>query len=697
MSCLIRCAASASFIALGGALGATMCAPAFAQSADPSGPQSAPAKSRAETVIVTAAPDPEDPPVVSEARARLSETPGAVAVVSSESYEKRYAPGIADLLRDVPGVYAQKKWGGDTRLAIRGSGIGNPNHLRGTLLAQDGVPFNEADGYGDYQLIDPSLARYTEVFKGGNALRFGGALLGGAVNIVTPTGKTMAHPGLVRLEGGSYGTVRGHVEAGGSAGAWDGFAAVTGQSSDGWRAQSSGDQQYASANVGYTFGDDREVRAYLSGGYVHQQIPGTLTLSQALNTPEMANPTNVALNYQRDMRSVRGVVQTRWRLNADAVFEGGVYGTWKDLDHPIFQVIDQESRNWGVFARIDQTLSLFGRKGDAFYGVSYRSGDLDANQWVNLHGSKGARTAQSRQNATGLDVFAEGRLFVTDSLAVVAGGSYGQADRDYQSFPPTAVVITTGKTYDWFAPRIGVLWRNEAGAQVYANITKSVEPPNFSSLSPTAAGFQPLQPQEAWTGEVGTRGRTGGVVWDVAFYRAQLENELLNYTVNPSQGIPASTFNADKTIHQGIEAGLDWEILDGLRLRQTYMWSDFKFDGDVQYGDARIPVVPEHFYRAELRWQSAGGFYVAPAVEWAMSDTYVDYANTLKSPSYSILNLGFGWVLDSGVTLFVDARNLTDEHYVSNFSAVTNAKTASTNVFYPGDGAAVYGGVSMTF
>ena len=33
-------------------------------------------------------------------------------------------------------------------------------------------------------------ARYTEVYKGGNALRFGGALLGGAVNLVTPTGRT---------------------------------------------------------------------------------------------------------------------------------------------------------------------------------------------------------------------------------------------------------------------------------------------------------------------------------------------------------------------------------------------------------------------------------------------------------------------------------------------------------------------------
>ncbi len=57
-----------------------------------------------ETIIVTARPDPEDPAVVAQARAQLSETPGAVSVVSNESFESRSAVGLTDILRDVPGV-----------------------------------------------------------------------------------------------------------------------------------------------------------------------------------------------------------------------------------------------------------------------------------------------------------------------------------------------------------------------------------------------------------------------------------------------------------------------------------------------------------------------------------------------------------------------------------------------------------------
>ena len=53
----------------------------------------------------------------------------------------------------------------------------------------DGIPINTADGYGDFQEIDPSAYRYVEVYKGANALRFGANALGGAINFVTPTGR----------------------------------------------------------------------------------------------------------------------------------------------------------------------------------------------------------------------------------------------------------------------------------------------------------------------------------------------------------------------------------------------------------------------------------------------------------------------------------------------------------------------------
>ena len=651
-----------------------------------------------DSVIVTASPDPEDPPVVGDARRRLSETPGAVSVISQESYIRREALALDDMLRDAPGVYAQRKWGGDIRISIRGSGIGNANHNRGLLLAQDGVPLNEADGYGDSQIADPLLTRYAEVYRGGNALRFGGALLGGAINLVTPNGRTAGFDNQLRLDGGSFGLHRENLQLARRGEDWDGFVALTNQRQQGWRPQSQQNIQFASLNLGRSFGEEREVRLIVNGSNINQEIPGVLTWAQFRADPRQAAPANLAADQGRNQRGLRTSLRTTWRLDDHLLFEGAVYGTWKELDHPIFQTIDQESRNWGGFARLSWQGELGGLRADGYAGAWLRQGDLDSHFYTNVRGSRGALQSISYQNADARDLFAEGRLFVTERLALVAGATAGEAGRDYVSVAVPGVAstfnLTAGKTYDWFAPRIGLLWEGDGGAQLFANLTRSVEPPNFGSMSPTNAGFAPVAAQEAWTAEAGARGRKGPFTYDVTLYRARLDGEMLQYTVDAS--IPAATFNADRTIHQGLEAALDWRITPAVRLRQTYTWSDFRFEGDRQYGDNRLPTAPQHFYRAELRYEHPAGWFVAPSVEWSASDLWVDYRNTTKAPAYAVWHLNAGWTVSERLSLFVDARNLFDKAYVSNVQAATLA-AANGGYYWPGDGRAIFAGLTTSF
>ncbi|MBQ1562957.1 TonB-dependent receptor [Caulobacter sp.] len=657
-----------------------------------------PDQNQVSSVIVTARPNAEDPPVVAAARKRLSETPGAVSVISQESYINREALALDDMLRDAPGVYAQRKWGGDVRISIRGSGIGNANHNRGLLLAQDGVPLNEADGYGDSQIADPLNTRYAEVYRGGNALRFGGALLGGAINMVTPTGKDAGFSNQFRLDGGSFGMIREHVAIARQIGDWDIYAAGTNQTSQGWRSQSQQNIQFGSLNIGRGFGQDREVRFIVNGSNINQEIPGALTLDQFNANPRQTPAGNLAGDQGRNQRGVRGSLATTWRLNDDLVFQGSLYAVWKDLDHPIFQVIDQKSRNYGAFGRFDWDGRVGDLKADAFFGAWYRQGDLDSHFYINNRGGRGALQSVSYQNAKAIDVFGEGRVFVSDHIAVVGGATWGQAERDYVSVAVPGVKstfnLTASKTYDWLSPRIGLLWQDDAGNQVFANLTRSVEPPNFGSMSPTNVGFAPVKAQKAWTGEVGARGHRGPFTYDLTLYRANLKGEMLQYAVSSS--IPASTFNADKTIHQGIEAALDWAVAPHWRVRQSWTYSDFHFDGDAVYRDNRLPIVPKNFYLSEVRYDDPRGWFVAPSVEWSATDQWIDYSNTKTAPSYAILNLNAGWKVTPEVSLFLDARNLADKAYVSNTQAAITW-TAATATLWPGDGRSVFGGVTVSF
>jgi len=671
--------------------------------------QQTPEPALLDSVIVTGRRNAEDPAVVAEARALLSRTPGAVAVVASETYQDRYALTLADTLRSVPGVFAQRRWGEEVRLSIRGSGIGNSAHLRGVLLAQDGVPFNAPDGFGEFQEIDPLIARHIDVFKGGNALRFGGAALGGAINVVTPTGRTAASQNLIRVEGGSFDTLRGHVALARDWGDWDLYAAATVASSDGFRDNQSSDSKRLTLNLGRSFGEGRELRMIVQGNDLDQSASSAVTRQQALANPTAVPANNMTLAFARDVKSLRSMLLGRWRVDDSLAFEGAVYVVDKDLYHPISIVIDQNSLQWGGYGRLDWNGRLGGMRADAYAGISYRGGTTDAFTFVAAGGARpGAKIGDSVQDASGIDIFAEGRLFVTNRLALVAGGSYGRAERDYTNNLASANNAET--TFDWFAPRIGLLWEDETGAQIYANLTRSVEAPSYGALVQGAVPqFVPVDIQDAWTAEVGARGRRGPFTYDVSAYRAQIKGELLNYSVNPALNIPAATFNADDTIHQSIEAGLDWRIIDSadgrLTLRQTYAWSDFFFENDRVYGDNRLPVVPEHLYRAELKYAHPAGWFVAPSVEWSPTDVLIDYANTrsatdgtpLTAPDYAILSFNAGWTLRGGLSLFLDARNLTNERYISTVNAVTDATKVATAVFVPGEGRSAYVGVRYAF
>ena len=140
-----------------------------------------------------------------QALTEINNTPGGVALVPAAAYKNStVANTIKDILDYVPGVFAQPKWGDDTRLSIRGSSLSRNFHLRGVQLYMDGIPINTADGYGDFQEIDPTAYKYVEVCKGANALQYGANSLGGAINFVIPTGRDPWPNGVSRR----YGRIR---------------------------------------------------------------------------------------------------------------------------------------------------------------------------------------------------------------------------------------------------------------------------------------------------------------------------------------------------------------------------------------------------------------------------------------------------------------------------------------------------------
>src|SRR6266404_3168709 len=171
-----------------------------------------------------------------EAREELQCVPGGTEVVGQQKIEESRAANLKDVFDFVLGVLVQPRFGAadESQLSIRGSGLRNNFHLRGVNVLLDGFIYGQADGFSDFESLELLATKRIEVYKGANALRFGGFTLGGAINLVTKTGYDEGLLG-IRSEAGSFGFLKNHVATGQVYGPFDLYASYTDTELQGYR------------------------------------------------------------------------------------------------------------------------------------------------------------------------------------------------------------------------------------------------------------------------------------------------------------------------------------------------------------------------------------------------------------------------------------------------------------------------------
>lgn len=640
-------------------------------------------------ITVTADHVPPSAPGEGAARAEAARVPGGANVVGVSEYADGRASTLADVFAFTPGVFAQPRFGAEeARLSIRGSGLQRTFHMRGIYLLQDGIPITLADGSGDFQAVEPLALAYTEVRRGANALEYGATTLGGSVNFVSPSG----HDGQglqPRLEAGSFGYWRAQLSAGDVLPGGDYFTSMSAYAQEGFRDWSAQRNERLFANAALRPRDFIESRFFISAVHSDSQLPGSLTKAQLADAREQANAANLAGRQKRDFDLYRLANRTVIELS-DATLELSAGYTYKDLWHPIFQVLQQRSGDSFVGVRYVTDHTLVGRENRFVLGLSPSWNRVQDDRFVNLGGKKGARTAQSLQRSQNWTVYAENQFGLTDHWTLVTGAQWTDAERRYIDRFLANGDQSLDAAYTQFSPKIGLLWHGGPSWSVFANVSDSFEPPSFGELS-GGPDVTPLRAQTARTLEVGTRGKTPRVEWDIAAYTARVRDELLG--LNAPDGTPLGTVNAPRTLHRGIELGAQIQITRSLVWRSAYLWSDFRFDDNPTYHDNRLPGLPEHFYRGELTWTVPGDGFVTLHTEWSPNRYAIDMANTWFADAYALLGLKVGRTPDQGLSWFIEARNLTDKTYAATTGVIPDAHGADAAQFLPGDGRAFYVGI----
>lgn len=673
------------------------------------------------TVVVTADAIPQSTFSIQPAAAleELQKAPGGVAVVDAADYLNGRAGTMEDSLKLATGVFIASRFGSDeARVSIRGSGLQRTFHGRGLQLLQDGVPVNLADGSFDMQAIEPQATRYIEIERGANALRYGGGTLGGAINYISQTGRGAA-PLSLRAETGSDGYQRYNLSTGGVRDALDGHASFNFLEQDGFRDHARQRNSRFAGNVGLQLSDRVESRFYLTALDVDSELPGNLTYAQLKDNPKQASARAVARDQHRDFTLYRLANRTDIRHGDTHRTEVTSYVTQKQLFHPIEffptgpGLIEQENRDWGLGLRHLVDTRWLGGRQEHVAGVQWHHGlTLDErytyarNTFVPGVGfavgrQRGTLDNRQKQTADGVDVYGQSSWQLSPVFTAIVGVQSSLAKRrqtvlvDNVGFDPAtqAVRLATGgyeESYQRTSPRLGFIYRPAEHAEIYGNLSGSFEPPSFSET----LNNKPLKAQRAMTGELGIRGnqRKAGtrLGWDLSLYRAAIRNELLSLQV----GSAPVTTNADRTLHQGVEAGVSLEN-NHWRGQASYLYNDFRFQNDARLGSNDIAGLPTQVLNADVAARLPHGIWLGPTVR-AASRSWVDHANTLAAPGYSVYGLKLNQELPGGLSWFVESRNLTDKRYAAT-TGVINKAIGNDAQFSPGEGRGLYVGVSKAF
>jgi iron complex outermembrane receptor protein len=641
--------------------------------------------------------------VIEQAREELQQVPGGTTLVPFMEIQQSLAHSLKDVLGFTPGVLAQPRFGADeTQLSIRGSGLRNNFHMRGLNVLIDGVPSQEADGFSDFEALDLLATQRIEVWKGANALRYGGNSMGGALNFITHTGET-ASPLGVTLEGGAFGLFKAQLSSGLVRGPFSYYLSASDTELDGYRDHSQQGRQRLYGNVVWKPASQTQLRVDLLYANVAEKLPGSLTRAEFAADPRQAAAANVQGDWGRFYNYVRLGVGLTHQMAQGQEVAVHFFGQYRNMDHPIFQVIDQDARNFGGEVRYRVSGVWLGRAMRFVAGFAPQLGDTGDRRWLNANGQRGALASQFSTESRNYGFYFEDQMDLTSAFTFSFGGRADWSQRRFFDAFLADGDRSDRRTYSAFSPKIGFLWRVTEGTQLFGNFSRSYEPPlQLELVSFGAPGFLPLAAQDSWQFEVGTRGQWGGRWnWDVAVFNLEIDDEIINQNVQPFPGAPftiPSYRNAPNTRHTGIElatgAVLKRNLLavsDRLTWRASYTWSRFRFVNDPDFNENFLAGAPRHHLRTELRYDSRG-FWLAPNLEWSPATYFVDSANTTRNDKFAVLNLkaGYDW---RRVSFYFEAANLTGRDY----SGSVQVDNALGRYIEPANGRSVYGGLRWRY
>ena len=613
------------------------------------------------------------------------EQAGSIAVVNQEQLKLQQPLSTEDALKRIAGVHikGEEESAVVANIGMRGLSAAESK----TLILEDGVPVAPGLFIGNGRYYNPRIQHIEgiEVLKGASSLRYGPSTIGGVINYQSKT----PEPGVaVSARAGSFGLREATLEAGALSPSGDGQVGViyTQASSDGFQ-----DKDYQMEDLmlkgGMALTNDQWIGVKISHYHNDANISYRGLLLDEYLAEVSSNPAPddyffterqaVDINHEWDI-SEKALLKTvlywsnvsrdYWRYSVDTA-ASNLAGSWVYTDN-----VTGNNRSFeriGLDSRLQMQHQSFAMNNEMEAGIRYfteRSDDTRIRA-TREQPRTGINDRHRQDTAHSLALFAQNRFDINSQLSVTPGirmESYEQIRKVLTDNDAEA----SSQNTQWL-PGIGLTYQVMPQMQLFASAYKAFSPAE-NAVALDGLTDQQLDAEESSNFEVGIRGRSGKVDYELVAFEMDFDNQVVDGNSDPN----LSKQNGGATLHRGVELVLGYNFGAGLRVDSNLTYVPVSEFVGGAYDGNRISYAPEVLANLELSYQK-GGFNTAVALHYT-SEQYTDSANTQalptdaaggiwggELPAYTVLDWHTNYQLNKQLELFGSVKNLTDERYIS--------------------------------
>jgi outer membrane receptor protein involved in Fe transport len=649
----------------------------------------------------------------------VQDTPLALSVLDGDKLRQGGNQGLTELAQQVPSLSFAQSFG-IAQIFIRGVGNNffSPGGDPGVATYADGVYLSDQEATA-VAFLD--LERI-EVLRGPQGALYGRNATGGAVNLVSAA-PTDSFEGRVGVQLGDFGRVQGDAVLSGPLG-----GGITARASVQYRRLDGFTRNELAGTPGARERGDAEDSL---AGRLQLAVPvgeGRLLLTATGYTQNDAGP---ALKILADpfpqpaelLFGVRPSTDPRSFKSQGAENRREVWSVTGRLEQPIGDaqlVVIADTRGSDRLITYDQdgtertvsttTLDTDSTQSSLEAYVQGTSGRLD---W--LAGATWLRFRQSRNTLVdgllpgafldpslpvtfpfpfafegggsvtteALAAYADGKLALSDTVALRIGGRYSDDDKRAREFLTFLAPTITGQQRDsWgeWSGKVGVDVTPSDDVLLYASAARG-----FKSGALNVGAFTPaVNPEINVTFEVGARLSGAGWTFNLTGYTSDY-SDLQIVQVGPISQILA---NAASARINGIEVEASVKPAPGLTLGLSGSWMDAEFGSFVSTDQRRgfqafdvsgnaLPLTSrwQGTASAQYRADLAGGsrLDLNGAMQWRSEYFFTEF-NTAdaRQSGFARFDLGAVWTkADGGWAVNIFARNLTDRRVLSSLAVVS--------------------------